>query len=629
MNSPNDNKTSQHLPNSQSETQQETEQMRADKENQEVNNSIGHTGVIASMRVFWPWIVPHKKQIILALLSIVLVAVALLSLGRGIALLVDSGFGQGEETLLHRAVMICVGITILLAVGSYMRTVLINKVAERVISDIRKAMYRHMIGLSTSWFENRRRGDLISTFATDTTMIQSILASSMSMAARNVLLLVGGLIMVILTSPKLTLVILGVVPLVVVPLVIIGRMLRRQSRIAQDRIADLSIEIEESLSSIDDILTFGRGDIMIKRFEDAAERSFNASRKRILLRGIMSGMVIFLVFAAITFILWLGGLDLLQGEISAGDLSAFVFYSALVATSVGALSDIGGEWQRLGGAAERIAELLKQNDYLSEPVSPVAFPQDIPADQINDFISFEQVAFHYPNRPQQSSLDGVSFTVKQGENIAIVGESGAGKSTMFKMLLRLYDPTAGKITIGGVALNDMTTDDLRGHMAVVSQNASLFSSSVYDNIAFGKPDASPAAIEHAAQEANAADFIADLPQGYHTLIGEKGVQLSGGQRQRLAIARALLRDAPILLLDEATSALDSASEQKVQEALKQLMQNRTTIVIAHRLSTVINADRILVMDKGQLVASGDHDALLATCPIYHKLASLQFMTGSS
>ncbi|MAJ36252.1 MAG: hypothetical protein CBC12_14130 [Candidatus Puniceispirillum sp. TMED52] len=603
--------------------------MPNDKENQGANNSIGHTGVIASMRVFWPWIVPHKKQIILALLSIVMVAVALLSLGRGIALLVDSGFGQGEETLLHRAVVICVGITALLAVGSYMRTVLINKVAERVISDIRKAMYRHMIGLSTSWFENRRRGDLISTFSTDTTMIQSILASSMSMAARNVLLLVGGLIMVILTSPKLTLVILGVVPIVVVPLVVIGRMLRRQSRIAQDRIADLSIEIEESLSSIDDILTFGRGDVMIKRFEDAAENSFNASRKRIFLRGIMSGMVIFLVFAAITFILWLGGLDLLQGEISAGDLSAFVFYSALVATSVGALSDIGGEWQRLGGAAERIAELLKQNDYLSEPLSPVAFPQDIPADHINDFISFDQVTFHYPNRPQQSSLDAVSFSVGQGENIAIVGESGAGKSTIFKMLLRLYDATAGKITIGGVALNDMTTDDLRGHMAVVSQNASLFSSSVYDNIAFGKPDASPAAIEHAAQEANAAEFIADLPQGYHTLIGEKGVQLSGGQRQRLAIARALLRDAPILLLDEATSALDSASEQKVQEALKQLMQNRTTIVIAHRLSTVINADRILVMDKGQLVASGDHDALLATSPIYHKLASLQFMTGNS
>lgn len=590
---------------------------------------VGHTGVIASVRVFWPWIVPHKNQIILALLSIMIVAVALLSLGRGIALLVDSGFGQGDEALLHRAVIICVGITALLAFGSYMRTVLINKVAERVISDIRKAMYRHMIGLSTSWFENKRRGDLISTFSTDTTMIQSILASSMSMAARNVLLLVGGLVMVILTSPKLTLVILGVVPLVVVPLVVIGRMLRRQSRIAQDRIADLSIEIEESLSSIDDILAFGRGDIMVSRFERAAENSFNASRKRILLRGIMSGMVIFLVFAAITFILWLGGLDLLQGEISAGDLSAFVFYSALVATSVGALSDIGGEWQRLGGAAERIAELLKQNDYLPEPQTPTSFPDHVHSDQIDHFITFDQVSFSYPNRPLQSSLDQVSFTIKQGESVAIVGESGSGKSTIFKMLLRLYDPTLGKITIGGVELRQMISDDLRRHMAVVPQNASLFSSSVYDNIAFGSPDASQTAIEQAAQEANADDFIASLPQGYHTLIGEKGVQLSGGQRQRLAIARALLRDAPILLLDEATSSLDSASEQKLQTALMRLMQNRTTIVIAHRLSTVINADRILVMDKGQLVASGDHDTLLATSPIYHKLASLQFMTGVS
>ncbi|MDC1115281.1 ABC transporter transmembrane domain-containing protein [Alphaproteobacteria bacterium] len=593
----------------------------------DAKNTTGQTGVIASMRVFWPWIAPHKKQIILALLSILLVAVALLSLGRGIALLVDSGFGQGEETLLRRAIMICVGITALLAVGSYMRTVLINRVAERVISDIRKAMYRHMIGLSTSWFENRRRGDLISTFSTDTTMIQSILASSMSMAARNMLLLVGGLIMVVLTSPKLTLVILGVVPLVVVPLVVIGRMLRRQSRIAQDRIADLSVEIEESLSSIDDILAFGQGDTMVKRFEQVAENSYNASRKRILLRGIMSGMVIFLVFAAITFILWLGGLDLLKGEISAGDLSAFVFYAALVATSVGALSDIGGEWQRLGGAAERIAELLSQNDYLPEPQTPMAFPEQLSADQRDQFITFDQVSFSYPTRPQQSSLDQFSVTIKQGESIAIVGESGAGKSTIFKMLLRLYDPAMGTISIGGIDLKDIKTDDLRGHIAVVPQNASLFSSTVYDNIAFGKPDASPAAVEQAAQEANAHRFITDLPQGYNTLIGEKGVQLSGGQRQRLAIARALLRDAPILLLDEATSALDSSSEQKVQSALMHLMQNRTTIVIAHRLSTVINADRILVMDNGQLIASGDHDTLLATSPVYHKLASLQFMTG--
>jgi ATP-binding cassette subfamily B protein len=446
-------------------------------------------------------------------------------------------------------------------------------------------------------------------------MIQSILASSMSMATRNVLLLVGGLIMVVLTSPKLTLVILGVVPLVVVPLVVIGRMLRRQSRIAQDRIADLSVEIEESLSSIDDILAFGRGDTMISRFEQAAENSYNASRKRILLRGIMSGMVIFLVFAAITFILWLGGLDLLKGDISAGDLSAFVFYAALVATSVGALSDIGGEWQRLGGAAERIAELLSQNDYLPEPQTPMAFPEQLSADQRDQFITFDQVSFSYPTRPQQSSLDQFSVTMKPG------------KSTIFKMLLRLYDPAMGTISIGGIDLKDLTTDDLRGHIAVVPQNASLFSSTVYDNIAFGKPDASPAAVEQAAQEANAHSFITDLPQGYNTLIGEKGVQLSGGQRQRLAIARALLRDAPILLLDEATSALDSSSEQKVQSALMHLMQNRTTIVIAHRLSTVINADRILVMDNGRLIASGDHDTLLATSPVYHKLASLQFMTG--
>lgn len=594
------------------------------------NTDKGQTGVLASVRIFWPWIRPHRKHIILAMLSILLVAVALLSLGRGIAHLVDSGFGNGENRLLNQAVLICVGITFFLALGSYFRTVLINRVAERVIADIRKAMYRHMINLSTAWFEEKRTGDLISTFSTDTTMIQSILASSMSMAARNIILLVGGLIMVILTSPKLTLVIIGVVPLVVIPLVVVGRMLRRQSRIAQDRIADLSVEVEESLSAIDDILAFSRGEAMIKRFDVAAEASFTASRRRILLRGIMSGMVIFLVFAAITFILWLGGLDLLKGEMSAGELSAFVFYAALVATSVGALSDIGGEWQRLGGAAERIADLLTQNNRLNETETPTPFPAASASSSHrgDEFISFEKVRFSYPSRQNQVSLDGIDIAIRRGENIAIVGESGAGKTTILKMLLRLYDPDEGRITIGGVDLKDMAISDLRRHLAVVPQMASLFSSSVYDNISFGLPDAPRDAVYQAASEAFADDFIRALPLGYDTLIGEKGIQLSAGQRQRLAIARALLRDAPILLLDEATSSLDSASEQKVQAALTRLMENRTTIVIAHRLSTVISADRILVIGNGKVVATGDHETLLATSPLYHHLASLQFMTGS-
>ncbi len=604
-------------------------------EDKKHNPKTGQTGVLASVRIFWPWIRPHRRQILLAMLSILLVAVALLSLGRGIAHLVDSGFGNGENRYLNQAVLICVGITFFLALGSYLRTVLINRVAERVIADIRKAMYRHMMHLSTAWFEEKRTGDLISTFSTDTTMIQSILASSMSMAARNMILLVGGLIMVILTSPKLTLVILGVVPLVVIPLVVVGRMLRRQSRIAQDRIADLSVEVEESLSAIDDILAFSRGEAMIKRFDAAAEASFTASRRRILLRGIMSGMVIFLVFAAITFILWLGGLDLLKGEMSAGELSAFVFYAALVATSVGALSDIGGEWQRLGGAAERIADLLTQTDRLQEPQTPIPFPtlslsssEASSSGKSAEYICFDHLRFSYPSRQNQRSLDGIDLSIRRGENVAIVGESGAGKTTILKMLLRLYDPDEGRITIGGVDLKDMEVADLRRHIAVVPQMASLFSSSVYDNISFGLPDAPREAVYQAASEAFADDFIRALPHGYETLIGEKGIQLSAGQRQRLAIARALLRDAPILLLDEATSSLDSASEQKVQAALARLMENRTTIAIAHRLSTVISADRILVMDSGKIAATGDHETLLATSPLYHHLASLQFMTGS-
>jgi len=599
-------------------------------EHTEHNTNKGHTGVLASVRIFWPWIRPHRKHILLAMLSILLVAVALLALGRGIAHLVDSGFGNGDNQHLNQAVLICVGITFFLALGSYLRTVLINRVAERVIADIRKAMYRHMMSLSTAWFEEKRTGDLISTFSTDTTMIQSILASSMSMAARNIILLFGGLIMVILTSPKLTLVILGVVPLVVIPLVVVGRMLRRQSRIAQDRIADLSVEVEESLSAIDDVLAFSRGEAMIKRFDAAAEASFTASRQRILLRGIMSGMVIFLVFAAITFILWLGGLDLLKGEISAGELSAFVFYAALVATSVGALSDIGGEWQRLGGAAERIADLLTQSNRLNEPQTPIPFPSppSSSSGKGEDYIHFENLRFSYPARQNQRSLDGIDVAIRRGENIAIVGESGAGKTTILKILLRLYDPDEGRITIGGVDLKEMGIADLRRHIAVVPQMASLFSSSVYDNISFGLPDAPREAVYKAASEAFADDFISALPLGYDTMIGEKGIQLSAGQRQRIAIARALLRDAPILLLDEATSSLDSASEQKVQAALARLMENRTTIAIAHRLSTVISADRILVMDNGKIAATGDHETLLATSPLYHHLASLQFMTGS-
>ena len=582
-------------------------------------------GIFGVMRVFAPWIRPYRWQVLGAFLSIILVAAGLLSFGRAIALLVDEGLASTWR--LNQSMAICIGIALMVAVGSYLRTVLINHAAERVIADLRKAMYRHMMGLSTAWFEEKQSGDVISTFATDTIMIQSILASTTSMAVRNVILLIGGLVMVVLTSPKLTLVVLALVPLVVVPLVLLGRLLSRQSRLAQDRLAALSVELDESLTAIDDIIAFGRTETMMTRFDQAVEASFSASRKRVFLRGLMSGFVIFLVIAAVGLIIWLGGRDLLRGAVSAGDLSAFVFYATLVAASVSALSDIGGEWQRLGGAAARIMDLLNQNARMDENPNPQKFPSASGASSgagEGVEIHFDNVHFRYPARPSQV-LEGLDLTIKAGETIAIVGESGAGKTTIFKLLLRLYDADKGRVSIGGVDVKAMALSDLRQNIAIVPQMASLFSASVYENIRFGVPDASADAVKSAAREAHADAFIRALPEGYHTLIGTKGVQLSGGQRQRLALARALLRGSPILLLDEATSALDSLAEQNIQTALLDVMKHRTTLVIAHRLSTVINADRIVLMQQGRVVASGDHESLIATSPLYHRLASLQFM----
>ena len=584
-------------------------------------------GIFGVMRVFAPWIRPYRWQVLGAFLSIILVAAGLLSFGRAIALLVDEGLASPWR--LNQSMAICIVIALAVAVGSYLRTVLINHAAERVIADLRKAMYRHMMGLSTAWFEEKQSGDVISTFATDTIMIQSILASTTSMAVRNVILLVGGLVMVVLTSPKLTLVVLALVPLVVVPLVLLGRLLSRQSRLAQDRLAALSVELDESLTAIDDIIAFGRTETMMTRFDKAVEASFSASRKRVFLRGLLSGFVIFLVIAAVGLIIWLGGRDLLRGAVSAGDLSAFVFYATLVAASVSALSDIGGEWQRLGGAAARIMDLLNQNARISENPNPQKFPSASGSSSGGGIeIHFDNVHFRYPARPNQV-LEGLNLTIKAGETIAIVGESGAGKTTIFKLLLRLYDADKGRVSIGGVDVKAMALSDLRQHIAIVPQMASLFSASVYDNIRFGVPDASADAVKSAAREAHADAFIRALPEGYHTLIGTKGVQLSGGQRQRLALARALLRGSPILLLDEATSALDSVAEQNIQTALLDVMKHRTTLVIAHRLSTVINADRIVLMQQGRVVASGDHESLIATSPLYHRLASLQFMAEDS
>ncbi|MGC6484457.1 MAG: ABC transporter transmembrane domain-containing protein [Candidatus Puniceispirillales bacterium] len=581
----------------------------------------GKLARLAPLRALWPWIRPYRLELIKALGAIMLVAAALLSLGRGIGYLVDSGLSKGDTRLLDQAVLICIGITVMLALGSYLRTVLINKVAERIIADIRKSVFRHTIGLSTGWFEQARIGDVISTLTVDTTTIQTVVASSLSMAMRNILVLIGGIIMVLLTSPKLTLIVFAVIPLVIVPVILIGRRLRRQSRLAQDALAEVSVEAEETLTAISTVQAFAQGRYMESRFNAATEGSHDAAIRRLRLRGQMSGIVILLVFSAISFILWVGGKDLLSGAMSAGDLSAFVFYAALVASSVGALSDMAGELQRAAGAAERIAVLLAEVSTITTPKEPKPLPQGPLG------VQFRGVDFSYPTRPDLPALTGIDLAIEPSERVALVGPSGAGKSTMLGLILRLFDPVAGQVMIGGIDARSVAIEDLRGVMGLVPQETALFSGTIADNIRFGRPDADHAALREAAISANADGFIRDMPEGYDTPIGEKGVRLSGGQRQRIAIARALLRDPAILLLDEATSSLDAQSEQAVQLALATLMQGRTTVVIAHRLSTVLNADRIVVMNGGRIEDIGTHDELLTRCPLYHDLASLQLVAG--
>ena len=576
---------------------------------------------LALWRVFRPYLRPHRARIAGAALSLLMVAGALLTMGRGLAYLVDEGLGRQDPALLDRAVVGTAAIALLLAAGSYLRTTLVNQIGERVLADVRQALFAHLLTLSPGWYESARTGDVLARLTTDTAIVQTVMTSTLSMAARNVILLVGGLVMVVLSSPKMSLVVLVVVPLVVVPLIFLGRRLRRASRQAQDRLADVAVQAEETVTAIRTVQAFGRQELMRGRFDDAVTTSLEAALARTRLRGWMSGIIIFLVFAGISAILWIGGQDLLAGRISAGDLSSFVFYAFLVAASTGFLSELAGELQRAAGAAERIAQALQATASLPEPASPAVLARDHAA-----ACSFEAVDFAYPAGMSRPAVSEVALTVARGERVALVGPSGAGKSTLFHLLLRFYDPTAGTVRLGGRDLRDLALADIRDHIGLVPQDPALFSTSIRDNIAFGRPDADDTEIVAAARQAEAHDFIAALAQGYETPVGEKGVRLSGGQRQRIAIARAILRDPGLLLLDEATSALDARSEAAVQAALEALMKDRTSIVIAHRLATVIRADRIFLLDGGRIAATGTHEQLITESPLYRHLADLQFST---
>jgi ATP-binding cassette, subfamily B, bacterial len=574
---------------------------------------------LSSLRMLLPFMAPYGWQLVGAAIALMLAAGTVLAMGTGLRFLIDKGFAVGDPVLLDRAVIVLGGVVLVLAFASYARFYLISWVGERVVADLRSALFNHVIGLSATFFESRRTGELISRIGTDTTLVQTVVGSSVSIALRNTLMFAGGIVMLLVTSPKLAGLVLLVIPLVVIPIVLLGRRVRRLSRSSQDRVADVGAYVEETLNGIRVVQAFGHEAVDRSRFAERVEEAFKTAVFRVRNRAALTAVVIAFVFGAVTIVLWIGGRDVLSGRITPGELSAFVFYAIVVAGSTGALSEVLGDLQRAAGAMDRLMDLLATPAEIAAPASPVSFPR--PAD---GRVEFENVEFRYPTRPDQAALKAFSLAVNPGETVALVGPSGAGKTTVFQLLLRFYDPKSGVVRLDGVALADADPEEARARIGLVPQDAVIFSSDVAENIRYGRPDASDAEVRAAADAAHALEFIEKLPDGFATDLGEKGVRLSGGQRQRLAIARAILRDPAVLLLDEATSALDAESERAVQQALERIMAGRTTLVIAHRLATVLSADRIVVMQDGQAVASGTHSELLAMNPLYARLAALQF-----
>ncbi len=557
-----------------------------------------------------------------ALAALTLTATVTLVLPIAVRRVVD-GFAAGDAGRLDQYFGGALLLAALLALGTGARYYLVTRLGERVVADIRRAMFDRLMGLSPAFFERMMSGEIVSRLTTDTTLILSVIGSSVSVALRNLLMLLGGIAMLLITSGKLTGLVLLIVPAVVVPIVVLGRRLRALSRDNQDWIAQSSGRAAEALGAVQTVQAFTRETETRAAFAGVTENAFASADRRMRTRALMTIIVIFLVFAGIVGVLWVGARDVRDGMMSGGQLVQFVIYAVIVAGSVGSLSEIWGELQRAAGATERLVELLEATDPVQDPAQPVALPR--PA---KGAIVFDEVQFHYPSRPDAPALEGVDLVVSPGETVALVGPSGAGKSTVLTLLQRFYDPQAGRITLDGIDLRAMARADFRAAMALVPQDPVIFAASARENIRFGRPEASDAEIEAAARAAAAHDFIMALPEGYDSQLGERGVMLSGGQKQRIAIARAILRDAPVLLLDEATSALDAESERAVQAAFARLSEGRTTLVVAHRLATVKRADRIVVFDQGRIVAQGTHDALVAEGGLYARLARLQFTDGA-
>jgi ATP-binding cassette subfamily B protein len=566
-----------------------------------------------------PYVARYRGRACLALVSLTVAAITTLLVPVAARRMIDFGFTPESIARINSYFSVMIAVVAVLALASASRYYLVMTIGERIVADLRRDVFAHLLSLSPSFFDSARSGELLSRLTADTTQIKSAVGASVSIALRNFLMFVGATVMMVITSPRLSGFVLLAIPVIVLPLVAFGRWVRRLSRNAQDTLADATAYVSELVGAIRTVQAYTGEQVANKRFGGEVEQAYDAARSSTTARAVLTAIIIFIVFTSVVLILWVGSHDVLTGAISPGRLGQFVLYAAFAAAALGQLSEVWGEVSAASGASERLFEILRVKSQITAPATPRALPVPARGD-----VSFEDVSFAYPTRPEARAVDGVSLSVRAGEKVAIVGPSGAGKSTLFHLLLRFYDPASGTISLDGVPIRAADPQEVRARIALVPQESVAFAATARENIRFGRPDATDAEVERAADLAHATEFIRRLPDGFETPLGERGVTLSGGQRQRIAIARAILRDAPLLLLDEATSSLDAESETLVQTALEELMRHRTTLVIAHRLATVLSCDRIMVMDQGRIVEQGTHASLVAAGGLYARLARLQF-----